>query len=950
MSDLNDSKIQRLRATSYLSGNNAAYLEDLYEDYLKDPSSVDGEWQTYFKSMLPNGASSQASSQAISHADVRQQFIDLAQKPFARRAAVAASGPVDALQLRKQVAVKELIDAYRANGHLASNINPLPSDNKQPPPSQLSLASYPVLASIDQSQVFEAEGLLPGGKGRLKEILEKLAQSYCGTTGIEYMHIRDEDERAWWRHHFEQGGHGQALSTDEKLATLKLLTAAEGMERYLASKYVGQKRFSLEGGESFIPFIHMLNEQAAARDVKEVVVGMAHRGRLSVLINIFGHPPQSLFEQFEGRKDYGDLSSDVKYHLGHASDIDTPSGPLHLALAFNPSHLEIIAPVIMGSVRARQQRQAAGCVEGVMGVVVHGDAAMAGQGIVMETLSMSQTDAYNIGGVVHIVINNQVGFTTSKASESRSSTYCTDIAKMIDAPVIHVNGDDPEAVVRAARLAADYRQKFHKDIFVDLVCYRRLGHNEADEPAATQPAMYRFIRQHPTTRELYAQKLVAEKVCTDDEVNALVEDYRNRLDSGKPVVEVHHKGRAKEYGADWLPYTHQDCMQLADTTVPQNKLIELAERLRKLPEGFEVQRQVSHTLQARIKMGQGEQPMDWGYAETMAYASLVDQGYAVRMSGQDCQRGTFAHRHAVLHDQQTGETYTPLANISKHQAPFQIYNSLLSEAGSMGFEYGYASTEPKTLTIWEAQYGDFANGAQVIVDQFMSSAWQKWGTLSGLTLLLPHGYEGAGPEHTSARLERYLQLCAQGNMQVCMPTTPAQIFHLLRRQVIRPCRIPLVVMTPKSLLRNKLAVSSLEELSHGGFQLVIPEIDKLTSKKITRVVLCSGKVYYDLLVQRREQQLEHVALIRVEQLYPFPVKALAAELAKYKQVKDIVWCQEEPENQGSWYVLRDAIASALGKDQMLRYVGRAASASPAAGYMKLHLQTQKALVDAALAP
>jgi 2-oxoglutarate dehydrogenase E1 component len=740
---MSDAKMQQFRANSYLSGGNAAYLEDLYESFLKDPSSVTSEWQKYFTDMQP-------AEGMVSHAEVRQQFLDLARKPQSR--VVMSAG--DAQQFHKQAAVNTLIEAYRTYGHLAANINPLGDD--RPQPLELGLDAYPSLSFDDLEREFETDSLLTARKGTLNEILDTLIECYCGTTGIEYMHIRDAYERRWLRHHFEQERYSQVLSAAEKIETLQQLTAAEGMERYLASKYVGQKRFSLEGGDSFIPFMHMLNQQAAARDVKEVVVGMAHRGRLSVLINIFGKPPQALFEQFEGTKDYGLTSADVKYHLGYASDIDTPSGPLHLSLAFNPSHLEIISPVLMGSVRARQQRRSAGRVDDVMGVVVHGDSAMTGQGIVMETLSMSQTDAYKIGGTIHIVINNQVGFTTNKPSDSRSSTYCTDIAKMIDAPVIHVNGDDPEAVVRAARLAADYRQKFRKDIFVDLVCYRRLGHNEADEPAATQPNMYRFIRQHPTTRELYAKKLVEEKICDAKLPDTLVEEYRQKMESGKPVINVHHKGRTEEYNADWLPYAEQDCSLWVDTTVPAKKLAELAAKIQLLPENFEVQRQVSHILDARIKMAKGEQPMDWGYAETMAYATLLDEGYSVRMSGQDCQRGTFAHRHAVLHDQQTGKTYTPLEHVSQHQASFHIYNSLLSEAGSMGFEYGYASTEPKTLTLWEAQYGDFANGAQVIVDQFMSSAWQKWNTLSGLTLLLPHGYEGAGPEHTSARLERYL--------------------------------------------------------------------------------------------------------------------------------------------------------------------------------------------------
>ena len=671
---------------------------------------------------------------------------------------------------------------------------------------------------------------------------------------------------------------------------------------------------------------------------------MAHRGRLNALINVFGKPPAELFAQFEGKKDYGIISGDVKYHMGYASNIQTPSGRLHLSLAFNPSHLEVIAPMLMGSVCARQQRRPAKQAQQVLALVVHGDASFSGQGVIMESLQMSQTHAYSVGGTIHIIINNQVGFTTSDPQDARSSRYCTDIAKMIDCPVFHVNGDDPEALVWIARLAADYRAQFHKDVFIDLVCYRRLGHNEADEPSMTQPLMYQHIRQHPVPRTVYAKRLIAENLCTIEEADAMVIAYRDALDAEKSVVETLPHECSPHYMSDWKPYFHQEWAAKIAATIPQKKLKALAKSMEALPDGFTVQRQVGHILAARAKMTAGELPIDWGYAETLAYATLVDAGYPVRMSGQDCRRGTFSHRHAVLHDQKTDEIYTPLCHTSTHQATFQIYDSLLSEMGVMGFEYGYASTEPNALVIWEAQYGDFANGAQMVIDQFISSAWQKWGTLSGLTLLLPHGYEGAGPEHTSARLERFLQLSAQENIQVCMPTTPAQIYHLLRRQVIRPYRTPLIVMTPKSLLRSKLATSTLAELSGGQFQVVIPDIGPTPVGKIKRVILCSGKVYYDLLTKREEEKSESVAIIRVEQLYPFPHETLCEVLKQYKQAKDIVWCQEEPENQGAWYTTRHRLEACLNADQTVRYVGRPAAASPAAGYAALHAKQQAELV------
>ena len=930
---MSTSDMQSLLSDSYLYGGNADYLEELYDLFLKSPEAVEPKWRVYFQRL------SHGNGPDISHADIRKQFLQLAQQPPQRQAVTG-----DAVLERKQAAVDQLINAYRTYGHLVAKTDPL--GKVQPHPVQLTLSYYPDLSSRDYDQPFRAGSLLGVDKAPLKDIITRLEAIYCGSIGAEFMYISNLAEAQWIRERLEQPR--AAFSADEKRETLQLLIATDGLEKYLGHKYVAQKRFSLEGGDSFIPFMHAVNEQASAQGVKEILMGMAHRGRLNTLINIYGKPAEELFREFEGRKDFGLTSGDVKYHLGYASDVVTKSGPLHLMLAFNPSHLEVIDAVLMGSVRARQDRPEREQRSEVMGVLVHGDASFAGQGIVQETLNMSQTNAYHIAGAVHVVINNQVGFTTSDPKDARSSIYCTDPAKMIDAPIFHVNGDDPEAVVFVARLATEYRNCFHKDVVADIVCYRRLGHNEGDEPIATQPLMYQFIRNHPVTYELYAQKLIAEKVCTSEEVAAWVQSYRDSLDTGTPVVKTRPDGLSSKYAANWAPYHEQEWFTPADTRIPQKRLVALGEKLAQLPADFEVQRQVSHILAARTLMTQGQQLLDWGFAETLAYASLLDEGYSVRLSGEDVRRGTFAHRHATLHDQKTGKTYTALTTLAKEPAQFQIYDSLLSEVGTMGFEYGYASTDPQTLVLWEAQYGDFANGAQVIMDQFMSSAWQKWRTLCGLTLLLPHGYEGSGPEHTSARLERYLQLCAEKNMQVCVPTTPAQIFHLLRRQIIRPYRTPLIVMTPKSMLRNKLAVSSLTELSEGHFQLVIPDTEVLDPKQVKRVILCSGKVYYDLLLKRRELLRNDVALLRVEQLYPFPRDELQAQLKQYENVKDIVWCQEEPENQGAWYIMRHRFEACLAKGQRLHYAGRPAAAAPAVGYMKLHLQQQAELINLAL--
>ncbi|MNO74553.1 2-oxoglutarate dehydrogenase E1 component [compost metagenome] len=675
---------------------------------------------------------------------------------------------------------------------------------------------------------------------------------------------------------------------------------------------------------------------------------MAHRGRLNVLVNTLGKNPRDLFDEFEGKKIVELGSGDVKYHQGFSSNVMTTGGEVHLALAFNPSHLEIVSPVVEGSVRARQDRRNDGNGDKVVPISVHGDAAFAGQGVVMETFQMSQTRAYKTGGTIHIVINNQVGFTTNRQEDARSTEYCTDVAKMIQAPIFHVNGDDPEAVLFVTQLAVDYRMQFKRDVVIDLVCYRRRGHNEADEPSGTQPLMYQQIAKQRTTRELYADALVRNGVLSAEQVQTKVDGYRDALDNGLHVVKSLVKEPNKELFVDWRPYLGHAWTARHDTRFDLKTLQELSSKLLEVPEGFVVQRQVTKIYEDRQKMTAGGLPINWGFAENLAYATLLFEGHPVRMTGQDIGRGTFSHRHAVLHSQKDGSVYAPLANLYEGQPRMTINDSLLSEEAVLAFEYGYATTMPNALVVWEAQFGDFANGAQVVIDQFITSGEIKWQRLCGLTMLLPHGYEGQGPEHSSARLERYLQLCAEQNIQVCVPTTPAQVYHMLRRQVIRPLRKPLIVMTPKSLLRHKLAISTLEELANGSFHSVIGEIDSLDPKKVDRLVLCSGKVYYDLLEKRRAEGRDDIAIVRIEQLYPFPEEDLAEVLSQYKNLKHVVWCQEEPMNQGAWYCSQHhmrRVISAHKKGLNLEYAGREGSAAPACGYASMHAEQQEKLLQ-----
>lgn len=931
--------MQTMQSSSHLAPGNAAYIDELYEQYLINPDSVLPEWRKYFDELPQiNGQ-----MQEVSHAKIREQLKYQAQQPLIK---IATTTQVNEQHAKQQAHVLQLINAYRAHGHHQANLDPLQiTERLHIDDLQL---SHHQLGEQDLDMQFSSESSLTHNGASLREILKRLQRTYCDTLGIEYMHISDTRQLKWLQQRLESVQSHPELTVEEKTHILERLTAAEGLEKYLGSRFVGQKRFSLEGGDSLIPLLDKLIQQLSQHEVKELVLGMAHRGRLNVLVNILGKAPSDLFEEFAG-KYYDEMSGDVKYHMGFSSDISPLNGNnLHLTLAFNPSHLEIIGPVVEGSVRARQRRRndLARKMQ-VVPIVIHGDAAFAGQGVVMETFNFSQARGYSTGGTVHIVINNQIGFTTSNPLDARSTLYCTDVAKMVQAPILHVNGDDPEMVVFAAKLAADYRMEFGKDIVIDLVCYRRHGHNEADEPAVTQPKMYANIRKRPTTRALYAQRLTQENIITEVEADKMLDNYRASLDQGQSVVKL-QSGNRDEFLVDWTPFLGHDWRAECKTGIAQADVKRYTQIFEQLPEGFTLHPQIKKLFAEYKKMAAGKELMNWGFAEIMAYASLVAEGKPVRISGQDSGRGTFAHRHAVLHDYNNGDVHIPIQHLSNKPNGFIIIDSVLSEEAVLAFEYGYATAEPNALVIWEAQFGDFANGAQVVIDQFISSGEQKWGRLCGLVMLLPHGYEGQGPEHSSARLERYMQLCAQQNIQVCVPSTPAQTFHMLRRQIIRPLRKPLIVMTPKSLLRHKLAVSPVIDLVEGHFHVVIPEVEAIAPSKVKRIVLCSGKVYYDLLQERQNLQREDIVLIRIEQLYPFPEIELTAELEKYGRVKEVVWCQEEPENQGAWYHIQHHLQACLQKQQQLSYAGRKPSASPAVGSPILHKKEQADVIAQAL--
>ncbi|HED14021.1 MAG TPA: 2-oxoglutarate dehydrogenase E1 component [Gammaproteobacteria bacterium] len=911
--------------TDLLSIESATYLEGLYQSFLQNPSRVDTRWRKAFN---------QLSATPV--------------QPLPSQAVATGQSKWDPEIADKQAGVIRLINHYRSNGHLAAQTNPL--EGNPVPLDELAITSHG-LSESDLDQAFFTGFLSAEPRMPLRDIEQLLQAVYCRSLGFEYMYITDPAQRRWIQSRIEKLPALTPFSTEERRYFLDRLTAAEGLEKYLHTKYVGQKRFSLEGGDCLIPMVHDQIQQCGQYGAKEIIIGMAHRGRLNILVNVLGKNPSDLFSEFEGNQEIIEddaNTGDVKYHMGFSSDILTPGGPVHLALSFNPSHLEIISPVVEGSVRARQHRRMDRDYHQIIPILVHGDAALAGQGVVMETLNMSELRGYKTGGTIHIVINNQIGFTTSNPEDARSTTYCTDIAKMLQVPVLHVNGDDLDAVMFASRLALEYRMEFHRDVFIDLVCYRRLGHNEADEPSITQPLMYRKIKTHSTTRTIYAEQLVREGVITVEQAQTMERGYRDNLSKGKIVAGQIAIPEKHKNMVDWRPYIGVDWTTAVDTCVGVERIQRLMNKVLTLPANFTPHPRISKLMEDRRRMNAGDLAMDWGFAELAAYATLLEEGFEIRLTGEDTGRGTFSHRQAILHDYNTGKELIPLTTAAQNPEQLSIINSLLSEEATLGFEYGYATTNPQALVIWEGQFGDFVNGAQVLIDQFICSGEAKWERLCGLTLFLPHGYDGQGPEHSSARIERFLQLCAAQNIQVCVPSSPAQMFHMLRRQMIRPMRRPLIVMTPKSLLRRKLSASRLDELSDQNFQNLIPETSDLDDTLIERVVLCSGKVYYDLYEQRLSLKQHCVALLRIEQLYPFPRDELREQLGRYPQVKDIVWCQEEPQNQGAWYQIQHHISSCLLADQTLGYTGRTATAAPAVGNHKLHIKQQKSLVNKAL--
>ncbi|BCG63353.1 MAG: 2-oxoglutarate dehydrogenase E1 component [Methyloprofundus sp.] len=925
--------------TSALYGSNAAYIEDLYEQYLENPDLIESTWREKFSDLQQT-----QEKRDIAHSPVVERFALLASSNSSR---IAELQGFTEESVKKQSAVARLINHYRAHGHQMARNNPLGTIAKKIPDLD---PAYYGLAEPDMETLFDTGTLYGVDRLALKDIITTLEEIYCGNIGTEYMHIFDTDIKRWVKNRLEGSKPGENMDNAKRVWLLQQLTAAEGIEKYLHRNFVGQKRFSLEGGECLIPVLDEIIQRSGRYGTKELVIGMAHRGRLNVLINILGKSPAQLFSEFKGTAvtDRGVITGDVKYHMGFSSNVATEGGMAHVTMAFNPSHLEIINPVVEGSVKARQDRYGKNSTNTVIPILIHGDAAFAGQGIVMETLNMAQTRAFATGGTVHIVINNQIGFTTSNPFDARSTLYCTDVANMIQAPVFHVNGDDPEAVLFVTQMALDYRATFNKDVVIDLICYRRRGHNEADEPATTQPMMYQKINKLDTTRQLYAAELVRTQVLTEAQVQEIDQRYQDLLDAEQPVSRPIIKSDYS-YSKLWDKYIGQHWDTPCTTKVPLERIRFCNNQSQRLPPGFELHPRVAKIMDNRRKMAAGAMPLDWGFAENMAYATLLMDQYNVRLVGQDVGRGTFFHRHIILHNQINGESYIPVKHLDTTQGRPQIFDSILSEAGVLGFEYGYSSTVPETLAIWEAQFGDFANGAQVLIDQFISSGESKWGRLSGLVMLLPHGFEGQGPEHSSARLERYLQLCADQNIQVCVPSTPAQIFHLLRRQVIRTYRKPLIVMSPKSLLRHKAAISTLEDLVNGEFQNIIPETDNsIAPEKITRLVICSGKVYYDLIDARNIDNPSDVAIVRIEQLYPFPSGDFKAELAKYPNLKILAWCQEEPQNQGAWYQSRHNFSHFKPIHIDLIYCGRPASASPAVGNLAKHLAQQKQVVETAL--
>lgn len=924
-----------------------AYLESIYEELQTNPGAVDPHWAGVFETR-------DETTPFVSHRAVQQELVQRSRWASGLSPAEGAAAPGDGMDsswMAKQAAVLRLIQAYRILGHVQAKTDPIQL-RIQPRVRDLNPSALG-LTDADMDLEFNTGNLVAPDYMKLRDILSMLKETYTGSIGIEYMFISDADQKDWLMRRIEETRAKARLSAEERRTLLSHLVAAEGLEKYLHVKFSGKKRFSLEGGESFIPLVLESIQRAGAQGVDEVVIGMAHRGRLNLLTNVMGKAPAVLFKEFQDHVQGLDdvMTGDVKYHQGFSSDVQTPGGLVHLALAFNPSHLEIINPVICGSSRARMDRAGDASLSKVMPLIVHGDAALAGQGVVYETAQMAQTRGYNVGGTLHVVINNQIGFTTSHPLDARSSLYCTDVGKVNNCPIFHVNADDPEAVIWAVRTAVDFRMKFKKDVYIDLVCFRRHGHNEGDEPSVTQPMMYRVIRKHPGTPSLYAQQLEQAGIIDGDDYKLMGQRYRDALDEGSQVApNIVPRDLHTKYYMAWRPYLSGKWQDKAKTGISLRKLKLLGQQACEIPKDFALHPGVRKLMDDRLNMVQGVQPLDWGCAETLAYATLIDEGFRVRISGQDSGRGTFFHRHAALHDYNTGRKFLPLSKMAGDRGTmFQVYDSILSEAAVLGFEYGYSMTEPGTLVIWEAQYGDFANGAQVLIDQFISSSQQKWNLFSGLVMMLPHGWEGQGPEHSSARLERFLQLCAQENMQVIVPSTAAQMFHALRRQLVRKLRIPLIIMSPKSMLRRKESFSSLEDLSKGQFLTVIGDpMPGLEPDRVTRLVLCSGKVFYELAAQRAARQLRNVAIVRLEQLYPFDDLGLRAELDRYPNLRDVVWCQEEPVNQGAWYQIQHRLHQCIRPFHKLSFAGRVACSAPAGGSPQRHNEREKLLIHQAL--
>ena len=929
--------MKELWGSSHISAGHAAYLEGLYETFLNNPEELSKEWFDFFTNLpkLPN------SNGEISHQKIINEF-----RNFSRNSDVLKKS-VD----ERQGKVIRLIQSYRNRGHLKAKLDPLGMMERRLV-EDLNI-EFHGLSHEDLNEEFYTDTFnTEAEKLPLRDIIQKLEDIYCGVIGIECNHIMDSSERRWFQNKFESKLKGYSFNEKEKLNIYERLNSAEGLAKYLSAKYPGMKRFGIDGAESLVPLVETVIQDCGSLGASQICFGMAHRGRLNLLVNVLGKLPSDLFSAFsEDFELEGASTGDVKYHLGFSSNFDTPGGEVHVSLFNNPSHLEIVDPVVIGSVRARQDRINDKDRSKVIPVLLHGDAAFSGQGVVMESLQMSQTRGFNVGGTIHIIVNNQIGFTTSNVNDSRSTDYSSDVAKIIQAPVIHVNGDDPEMVVNAAKIACKYRNKFKKDIVIDLFCYRRRGHNEADDPSATQPLMYEKISNHPSVLNQYENNLMKEGILDAEQSKKIKSNYRKSLEGGESVAKNLAKKPNDSLWFDWEPYLDVKWWPKVDTKYSKKELKKLGKEIISVPKEFNMGSQASKIFADRHEMNQENIPLNWGYAEVMAYATLLKDGYPIRLTGQDVRRGTFSHRHACIFDSQTGMGHISLSELAeKNKTSFDIYDSLLSEEAVLGFEYGYSATWPSGLTIWEAQFGDFANGAQVVIDQFIVSAQHKWERLSGLIMLLPHGYEGQGPEHSSARIERFLQLCASENIQVCVPSSPKQIFHLLRRQAIRKMRTPLIVISPKSLLRNPQAVSMLDDLSDGSFECVID--DELDNKNdVKKIIMCSGKVFYELIEKRNKEKRHDIAIIRIEQLYPFPYDDLEEILLRYQNVHEYIWCQEEPLNQGAWFSHRHRIQRVLdrlGNNNEVKLVSRPPAAAPAVGLMKLHLKQQETLINEAI--